>query len=711
MELDTKLKFSKIHASSQAMWVQMLEIQRCILSGTRLDSWARHLRLLYVPAVAPGMLNGRAAEDTSSALYLCEQDHLPDETNYLSVSYCWSSSTYSQRSGGYTIISDTGRRKSRAPDHVISSAVNYCQAHQIPYIWIDQECINQDQVDDKELGINSMDMVYRRSAATVGVLTSQITQQKHLSALRMLLLDEPPSAENRISNYPTSWDDEGIHQLMHSAYEILEILAADRWFTRLWTYQERAVSTQHFSVLLQYASGLNCSNAIGAIPGYVEVNLEKLAKSIAQCNRLDRRADLSKCGEHPWKDKDGEWVSIWRQYVQSRQLVLDMDLDRYSNDDNDPTVTRLTFAARILGELELRENEFVTDRLAILANMCGYTCRLDTRAVSNRGWGFSTSALTLCLLNGELPLFDLLFGYGSGETLSDYLHKCHPICGLGSVDQNLLATFRLRDVKLTPRGVQSCGWLWEITRKISLSDLKEKYRKWNRYGPTERPHDRASFPALKNAKVPVGVFMRDLWLSLRANGLEKLAMKIQQSLGDIWLNDKEPQDSMAMEIAFGAPLDPIKAIPASFSADIVPGLCESHMHLTIWMLFWQVVTHGELWAAQISGTTEELGVFTSHGTTKAFTSCENTSSGSPLGWEKYVSIEVLQDSDYPPEDGMLLGCGWLSWMNGMWYPDGAEMKNYTIPLFLDDLKKQFWEREDHFATKASLPAAATEIPW
>ena len=50
-------------------------------------------------------------------------------------------------------------------------------------------------------------------------------------------------------------------------------------------------------------------------------------------------------------------------------------------------------------------------------------------------------------------------------------------------------------------------------------------------------------------------------------------------------------------------------------------------------------------------------------------------------------------------------------MNGMLYPIGADMKIYTIPLFPDDPKKQFWEREDHSATKASLPAAATEIPW
>lgn len=146
-----------------------------------------------------------------------------------------------------------------------------------------------------------------------------------------------------------------------------------------------------------------------------------------------------------------------------------------------------------------------------------------------------------------------------------------------------------------------------LSSKIYLSDLKEKYKKWNWYGATERPRSRNSFPALKDAKVPVGVFMRDLWLALRANGLEKLAIKIEQSLEDIWLNDEEPQDSMAMKIEFGAPLDPIKSVPPSFSADIIPGLYEFYVHLTVWTLFWQVVTHGELWAAHISGTAEELG--------------------------------------------------------------------------------------------------------
>lgn len=83
------------------------------------------------------------------------------------------------------------------------------------------------------------------------------------------------------------------------------------------------------------------------------------------------------------------------------QHTLNLDIDRFSNDNN-PIDTRLTIAARLLRDLE-PQNEFVTDRLAILANLCGCSKRLDARKLSNRGLRFSTCALAMFLLNGELP--------------------------------------------------------------------------------------------------------------------------------------------------------------------------------------------------------------------------------------------------------------------------------------------------------------------
>jgi hypothetical protein len=104
-----------------------------------------------------------------------------------------------------------------------------------------------------------------------------------------------------------------------------------------------------------------------------------------------------------------------------------------------------------------------------------------------------------------------------------------------------------------------------------------------------------------------------------------------------------------------------------------------------------------------------LGVFTCSEATQAFTSCDqNISIDShgpcePLRWSKYVSLEALEDSDYPSKEEC--------WINGLWFPDGAEVKTYTFPLFPDDPKKEFWNREGHFATKATHPADSVEITW
>jgi hypothetical protein len=83
-----------------------------------------------------------------------------------------------------------------------------------------------------------------------------------------------------------------------------------------------------------------------------------------------------------------------------RSGTLDLDIDRFSNDDNNPTDTRLTIAARLLRDLEPQQNEFVTDRVAIWANLCGYSNRLDTKSSSIADWD-SVLAPWSCLSSME----------------------------------------------------------------------------------------------------------------------------------------------------------------------------------------------------------------------------------------------------------------------------------------------------------------------
>jgi hypothetical protein len=77
MDLDTTVEFRNIHENGLSMWKQMLEIQECVMSGSRSDEQAKHLRLLHVPGVSTDKLHIGNMDQHSNILYLPEQRRSP----------------------------------------------------------------------------------------------------------------------------------------------------------------------------------------------------------------------------------------------------------------------------------------------------------------------------------------------------------------------------------------------------------------------------------------------------------------------------------------------------------------------------------------------------------------------------------------------------------------------------------------------------------
>lgn len=60
----------------------------------------------------------------------------------------------------------------------------------------------------------------------------------------------------------------------------------------------------------------------------------------------------------------------------------------------------LSSTLNIVEDIEERENERITDRLAIIANCCDYPIRLDVSRLETSGHGLSSCILALCFANG-----------------------------------------------------------------------------------------------------------------------------------------------------------------------------------------------------------------------------------------------------------------------------------------------------------------------
>ena len=63
-------------------------------------------------------------------------------------------------------------RPNRAPPEILSRAIAFAVEFQATsLLWIDQECIDQDNRVEKELAIQSMDQVYHRAMVSLGLQT------------------------------------------------------------------------------------------------------------------------------------------------------------------------------------------------------------------------------------------------------------------------------------------------------------------------------------------------------------------------------------------------------------------------------------------------------------------------------------------------------------------------------------------------------------
>ena len=97
-------------------------------------------------------------EELISRLAITEPGELGDCNHYLVISYRRQEKDPSQPK--YHVSRKRGDRENNAPKKVLDRAIAFAAFHNIHLIWIDQECIGQDDRTDKECGIQSMDLIY-----------------------------------------------------------------------------------------------------------------------------------------------------------------------------------------------------------------------------------------------------------------------------------------------------------------------------------------------------------------------------------------------------------------------------------------------------------------------------------------------------------------------------------------------------------------------
>ena len=182
----------------------------------------------------------------------------------------------------------------------------------------------------------------------------------------------------------------------HSAIleKFLSSLAEDLYFTRAWTlYEHLTALNMSISMRIEPQKNIPSGNLEALRGTEVFFSMAEFGEQIQSFSELnDRTFGRYKC-------------SILRLMVEHYCSVLDPS--------SEAEARRVTWsAAEVLALLDSRRNSVVSDRLAIVANLCSYDVRLNATEVERRQRSFRTCVLALALLNGDLSL---LTGYGSAS--------------------------------------------------------------------------------------------------------------------------------------------------------------------------------------------------------------------------------------------------------------------------------------------------------
>ena len=454
---------------------ELLKIQRHQVVEPKWLKWAKNPLCLYRE---PQKLNRKRKRGVESVQLSDESTtfrRIPRSgKTYVAVSYTNVASESEQESrviGGYRIIGSTQGNvaaPTKVRDRVFQRAMSYADYHRAKFIWIDDECINRDDQDEHEMAMQSMDLIYSFSKYPVGLLTKPIKTPEQLDLLQGLLHSD--FVEYSGGPDPPVIVPEMSAETASRIVDLLDYITSDKWWTRAWIFQENYRSAVKMTLLIPRSpllSGIQAEGELCSIPGELQV------KSVVfhEQSTLFCLALLQKKGEE-WQDGHTKCEDILGKAGKYNLLYQHGYLARQGS-------ARRAMSPFIFTDIGNRDISVAPDLLAIAANCCNYSIRLNTKSLKGTFHSLSMSILALYLLNGEIIMNDKHDEMLLNDDIFSYLRQL----ALDNFDppvKKMELTFikrcRFVDVRLTPDGIVTSGRLWKLHKAIDTDAFTSRTR-------------------------------------------------------------------------------------------------------------------------------------------------------------------------------------------------------------------------------------------
>jgi len=464
LRADTAKSLAQLRAeSSRPLAASLVEISR----HQRLRSleWSQTLECLY-PIGADSLHRKRRRlescvsghDEESARPQLGRRPVKLTSHDFVAVSYTWTKpSREAVSEGGYQIQSRGGGESdfsnSIVRDAVLDRALAFAGDVGCDNIWIDNECIDQDDEPVKEKMVQSMDLVYSASGSSVALLTHGIETEDELELLAGLLQGKfvEKVKQGRDSHHALV---PSLSTKTPDMLRLLDFLISDLWWTRAWTFQENYKSSANMKLLIPCNPALESSpigeGTFGRFHGelwFSSLTFHVQATRFCEAYRRSRADSSDVC-----------------EKILARAARYTILLEEFRPEGRG--IYR-SMSPQIFEDVGRRDIEREADRLAIAANCCQYSLRLDSAALADSS--LSLALLSLYALNGEIldnsddaapaSLSDDIFGFLKKQSLDSFQ---------SSMEYRLtfIKSCRFGNVQLTLDGIQTSGWLWKAGRRI-----------------------------------------------------------------------------------------------------------------------------------------------------------------------------------------------------------------------------------------------------
>ncbi|KAJ2976863.1 hypothetical protein NUW58_g7982 [Xylaria curta] len=233
----------------------LLDIQETKIQSPKSMKFVQELECLFLLADNnTRSLGARPTEPKSAhptATFARKHINAFREGEYVALSYTWEPYLQLETYGQYYVEprNREGRpKKSKVRDSVFERIIKYMNRFNLRYLWIDKECIAQEDSKEKEIAVQAMDQVYNCSIHPIGLLYQPIQSIAELKLLaRLMTWDFIEKSESGFE-----LDPEFLEESKCNTLELLEAIVSDVWWTRAWIYQENYRGGTNMKLLIPH---------------------------------------------------------------------------------------------------------------------------------------------------------------------------------------------------------------------------------------------------------------------------------------------------------------------------------------------------------------------------------------------------------------------------------------------------------------------------